>query len=282
MVIYKYVKPNGDDIIKNLRIKVSSILDFNDPFELRESIKDITPGEAAKYIDDNESCLRHIHKVVITEGKTDISYEAFLKEMRTSKRREEFIERIVANSARVLRATVENSRKDLSKIALVGCFCGESMESHHEILMWSHYTDGHKGLRIGFNKDLLLVQGTSFAEIKYEPRRLQLNPLECMRENRDDILNVFYRRVMEAKSLVWKYENEHRWYVSSKLCQKDKEDLFISISPEVIVEIVCGVNCSSKQMLEIKNLVKIKFGNGVKVKKAEIDNYEFKLNYVEC
>jgi hypothetical protein len=281
MLVYKYVKPDGDDIIKNLRIKVSNVLDFNDPFEFLPSIKEITADDVLSHLVHNEDYLSYAHKLAIEEGRTNETYELFVERIQSPGRSEKLIEKLKKDLARVLRETIERTRGETSKTALFACFCGESVETHNEILMWSHYTDGHKGLRIAFDRDLLNIQGSAFLEINYEPNRLQYNPVEYWQGGIETIGN-FYRKVLRTKSSAWAYEREHRWLVSPRICQKDDKILSVGIKPEAIVEVACGARCSEERLAFIKNLVRDKFGDKVKVKRAVIDDYEFRLNYVEC
>lgn len=280
MLIYKYVKPAGDDIIKNVRIKVNNVLDFNDPFEFLPSVKDIRDDDVLNHVVNNKDYLQHLHERAIEEGRTNETYELFVNRIQSPGGSEKLIEELKKDLTRVLRETIERTRGETSKTALFACFCGESVETHHEILMWSHYTDGHKGLRIALNRDLLNIQGSKFIEINYEPNRLQYDPVEYWQGGVGTV-NDFYHRVLRTKSSVWAYEREHRWLVSSRICQRDDKISSIGISPQAIVEVVCGAKCSEERLSFIKNLVRDKLGDNVKVKKAVIDDYEFKLNYVE-
>jgi len=283
MILYKYVSSKGEDIIRNLRIKVSSPVDFNDPFEFLASIRDITPGQVDSCMINNEKYLRHLHKLATSEGMTNKSFESFCEGIRSPTGRAVFAKKVSETLSEALRDVEIKSRNTASDIALLACFCRETREHLYEILMWSHYTDGHRGLRIAFNKDLLEIQGTKFSEIKYSPNRLQLNPLEYLDiQERDNKLKDFNSEAISTKSSAWSYENEYRWWVFPKQCHREGKDFFIRIKPEAIVEIVCGVKCSPEQVSTIKNLVNKNLGRGDIVKKAEIDNYDLKLNYVEC
>lgn len=279
MILYKYVRLDGLDIIKSLRIKVSNPKDFNDPFEFIPSIIDVSSEQAETYFFDNENYLRRLHGFALSQGKTKEPYESYVKWLRSPTGHAEILRNII-NMSDSLRVKCKELRNKSEKIALLTCFCGELIESHHEILMWSHYADSHKGLRIGFDKDLLCIQGTSFMEVNYEPNRIQLNPADYWIGGVEKLGSVF-DEVIRTKSSIWSYEKEYRWMVDAKQCQREGENSFISINPKAIVEVIYGVNCPLDKVLPISNLVRNALGDCVKIKKAVIDNLEFKLNYVE-
>ena len=281
-ILYKYVKPDGLDIIKDLHIKVSNPKDFNDPFEFLPVIVEVTSQsfDIEREIFNNNDYLDRFYNYAISEGKMDKSYELFVEEIKSPKRRAGILKSI-DNITSSLRTKCEEIKRKSDKIALVACFCEESIENHNEILMWSHYTDGHKGLRITFNADFLSsIRGSSLIKVDYDLNRVQLNPVDHFKGGAEKFNEVF-DRVIRYKSSVWLYEKEYRWPVLSELCNRKERDSFISIDPLAIEEVVCGVRCPSEQILFIKDLVRSKLGDRVKVKKAEIDEYEFKLKYVE-
>ena len=276
MIVYKYVKLDGLDIIENLRIKVSNPKDFNDPFEFIPSVLDVPLKQADDMVFNNEEYLKRLYDYAISIDQTNKSFELFVEEIRSSNGRVRILESllIVAES---LRIKCEELKAKSDEMILVSCFSGEDIERSQEVLMWSHYTDGHKGLRIAFDTDVLNIEGSSFEEIKYQANRVQLNPIDHFIGNRTRFEDVF-NEVIVSKASNWSYERECRWLVPSNKCQRYKKNSFVYINPKAIVEVVCGQRCSLKQILLIKSLVRSKLSNEVKVKRSEIDAYEFKLD----
>ena len=217
MILHKYVNLNGDDIIRNLRIKVSKPTDFNDPFEYLPHVMDISPEQMYDEVVANEGYLQHLHKYGTSVGSINKPYESYVTEIKTPAGRTRFLES-TPNIAKALRVTCKDMQGKPEWI-LMTCFCSAATESNQEILMWSHYAYGHRGLRIAFDKELLDINDKSFIEIKYEADRVQLNPLDYLRRGNPGFTGAF-SKCIKTKSSVWLYEKEYRWLVVSAQCHK--------------------------------------------------------------
>src|SRR6266700_134946 len=54
MILYKYLPPERIDVLRNRRIRFTQPADFNDPFEFRPVIKEITSEDSVKdYVEKN-------------------------------------------------------------------------------------------------------------------------------------------------------------------------------------------------------------------------------------
>lgn len=111
----------------------------------------------------------------------------------------------------------------LSKIDSWGvCCCSKTWDS---ILMWSHYTDKHTGICIGYD------ESTSDREL-YEVRYASHYPAPNKVAGTD--LPSFLKEYMLTKSAHWMYEQEHR-LINFEACEKSNP------SPYPIVDITFGV-----------------------------------------
>lgn len=281
MIVYKYVTSAGDDVIRNLRVKVTSPRDFNDPFELLPVIEDVTSEQVEQAALKNDAYLQHLHEIGKLEGRVNKPYDQFKQETQKPERSKAISKTIADGVAKSLRATAEESRTNADKIALMACFCGETTDAHHEILMWAHYAEAYKGLRIAIDSDFLHSLATPLLKMEYSKDRLRLNPINYW-ENGVQAFHDIYRRTLTSKSAAWAYENEYRWLVHLALCKKDGQHSYAHINSKAIVGVDCGVQCSPWRISSVKDLVRRNLGESVSVRKAIIDDYEFKLKYIDC
>lgn len=90
----------------------------------------------------------------------------------------------------------------LEKEAFILCFCG----TRKNILMWSHYADGHKGLCVHFNTKVRPILGA--LAVKYQ-RDYPIShfPSESPGQEHD-----FLEKSVLSKSHRWRYEKEYRLF----------------------------------------------------------------------
>lgn len=125
-------------------------------------------------------------------------------------------------------------------------------ESWNNPLMWSHYTDSHQGLCIGFsskhsffavNKIGETKQGMIALPVKYSDRRFVLT---AKKMNMKDVHDVLY-----VKSIDWKYEKEVRVIATLDKAVKIVEATPFNISlfnvpHDAICEIVIGLRATQE------------------------------------
>ena len=112
-------------------------------------------------------------------------------------------------------------------------------------LMWSHYTNGQRGVAIGLRID----------ETQYTVRAIQYNGLVSIRNQ--DFNDQTTTEILSHKLEVWNYEEEVRVFV------RDKH--FIDISIE---EVITGVAMSNADFGFIKELIE-KINPEIRIIKAE-------------
>ncbi len=280
MILYKYVKPDGIDILEKSRVKVSGVHEFNDPFELIPSVSDITERQIYKYVIHNDRYIRHLYDLALSTGRTNKPYETFKSEIKNSYSKR-INNKYVSDFTKSTRDLCKKLQIDSKDIVMISCFCGEAKGDYQEILMWAHYADAHKGFRIIFDSDYFGIKNSKLIKIRYSKNRAQLNPISYWQNGANKISEI-YEKVLRQKSIAWAYENEHRLFVSPQLCEKEGDRIFVNISLQAIIGIDCGLQCKSEQVEIIKRIVKDKYESTVKIRKTCIDNYTFKLKYCEC
>lgn len=126
-------------------------------------------------------------------------------------------------------------------------------EINNNILMWSHYSDSHKGFYIEFDAHKIFDisanylikrdQYMRFHKVEYSKEYPEINPFAT------DFDNSQYMRMITTKSIEWIYEREWR------LVYFNFPDKVVAFPEEVITAIYFGVNCSEESITECKNLL---------------------------
>ncbi|WP_439839487.1 DUF2971 domain-containing protein [Aeromonas caviae] len=117
----------------------------------------------------------------------------------------------------------EANLKDTYDTLFKMCGIVSLSETQHNLLMWSHYADQHKGLCIGYHSNLL-------SKMKF-PNSLKLpitkEPLKINYDNKktfdyefdfdyrtdNKLINSILRKVLTTKGDDWIYEKEHRFII---------------------------------------------------------------------
>jgi hypothetical protein len=147
---------------------------------------------------------------------------------------------------------------NIMRYTLENCGIVSLSETHRNLLMWAHYGAQHKGLCIGYKKDLFNNALPILSEdvrgdipyskvpfkIRYDTTRFDPNGAGIIKEKHQSIIHNILLHVLTTKSDEWIYEKEFRY----------------------IVPIMWG-DCylSSKMYFDIKN----------KNKKVDLKEYEF-------
>jgi hypothetical protein len=196
-----------ESIFEDLALWFSAPQSFNDPFDCNLSeVSSHTQEEANKF-------LEHI-----LEGRPD--RDTLLSQGTTVTQAENYL----AGS------------KD-SILSKTGILC--LSQEFDSILMWSHYTNSHKGLVI----ELDLTQDLDFflspIRVKYEETYVPTNYFMAQKES--------VTKIISTKSRCWSYEKEVR---IMKINQTGK----IKINPKAIKRVIFGCKAEPDFVSRIKNL----------------------------
>ena len=101
-------------------------------------------------------------------------------------------------SDRNFRKAIKKTKKELSKTKGILCFS----KNWKNPVQWSHYTDRHKGLCLGFD-----VPDHRLAKVDYVKERLSLN---------GEINEELMLKFLTTKFEHWSYEEEYRLFVELK------------------------------------------------------------------
>lgn len=206
--MFKFYAIPSEDIIDKLigeeaTIKLSSAFNLNDPYELKFNL-DIDPladGHEKEYYKNNPS-------------SSILDFEDWKKNA-------------IEHDGYAWYAEQQQRHSVAQTIAL-----SSFTEKNDNNLMWSHYTNNHKGICIEYKLELFEYLKTLkgylvFWKVNYSEEPPIVNGL-------DDI-NLKVEKIMFNKQWEWKYEREHRIVFLS-----DKDTEFIPIDRKFIKAIYIG------------------------------------------
>ncbi|QBA19747.1 DUF2971 domain-containing protein [Chryseobacterium indologenes] len=132
------------------------------------------------------------------------------------------------------------------------------------LLMWSHYSNSHKGYCIGFDKKILfeLLEGT-LKRIDYT-KEMPFIPLF-------DDGGIGANTILFAKSSEWEYEDEYR------ITKHFAADTVHKFPNEAVKEIILGLKLTEDEKDEILNIARSKYSHA-KFHEATMNLSEFKLD----
>lgn len=122
--------------------------------------------------------------------------------------------------------------------------CSLSRKNNNE-LMWSHYSEGHRGVAIGLTVD----------NSKYDVRPIQYTGIHYL--NGGQIEQDTPREILSHKLNVWSYEEEERVFVTDKF--------YVDIE---VKELITGRAMSNQDYSFIKEVVE-KVNPSIKIIKAQ-------------
>lgn len=186
--LYKFEKLNVQTLrnLKNAQIYFNTPASFNDPF-------DCSVLEASVTLGDNE--VVELFKRYLKAGNKIVDFEInSIKDIP-----QQYIDQIHEASDKNL---IDQQDKFLNK---TGCTCFS--EVNDNILLWSHYTDGHKGICLEFDTSFPLF--AKVKEVKYSQRFPSIDPIKMLFGSNNEISEEWLKPLC-TKYECWSYEKEWR------------------------------------------------------------------------
>ncbi len=142
-------------------------------------------------------------------------------------------------------------------------------EKKDDILMWSHYSNFHKGLVVGFHTDSLMsnYDFDFIGKVNYQ----EDYPIVSGHDETDER----FKKKFFTKSDAWSYENEWRF---SKNHIKNR---IIKLTKESFAEIVIGCEIGQNEKNKIMKETRRNFGYNIKIFEARKSDENFKLEFIE-
>jgi hypothetical protein len=226
---YRPINQFSLDIIANERIYFPVPESFNDPFDTKCSFK-----KKSTIIQSTD--VKKIKNAFPGEGPGDI----------------------LAYTKKDLTEEIDNFEQKLKNYGVLSL-----AENAKDILMWSHYSENHKGLCIEFerNESNELGDKTKTKNVNYTKNYPSLSPKALL--STEDIESSLIR-VLYTKSEHWSYEKEWRMFVP-------KGNKVYPI-PGIIKSVTFGVRASDMDIDIVRQLLT---GKDVVLYKALLKENEF-------
>lgn len=280
MRLYKYFHPDRVDVLERAQLRFSPPHAFNDPFDLKPNIQGFASREYwnAAFREALPKIVQEQYAELPEEVRARVSVEiiqALIGTKASTMEQEGFdLAQFVAPN---LRSVMETKLEEL-----IGIFC--LTEKPDNLLMWAHYADSHQGFVVEFDgADSYFNQRRSeddefchVRKVKYSDKRPTLSLSEI--ESLDTFL---------TKSLDWEYEQEWRMLMPLSMANRTIKGMPIDIHlfefPRRIVKaVILGSRANESLKRRITDILKgSKEYDHVRVRQAQIDREEFKVNIVD-
>ena len=258
MIIYKYVTSDRIDILRNACIRFTQPSALNDPFDAFPCFRDYKKG-LEEFIKKNAPKLRG--------HSTD-----------------EQIDSMPAGIDPAIKLAMEQLSDNYGILSLT--------KKKNNLLMWSHYTDSHKGFVIAFDSDAPFFKKEvkdgikGLREVTYSDKRYVL-PAGALESStpaaRETVMDHFFF----TKSQHWSYEEELR-----VLAHPEEADRKISVTDgypiclfkfprDCVKEVIFGYRMDASTRKVFQALLAADYPH-VKAFQCQLDDDEFELKVVPC
>jgi hypothetical protein len=253
MLLFRYFASHTLETLRESELKVSKASDFNDPFEFMFDLKgEMTPTLARKMMRNSKRQKDLLNELKRQEPRLS-TREA---KARLKSRRKVMINRLVSQFDSTRPEWLEKRLQNIDAHLRLVCFSAQHDDPLNEILMWSHYADSHRGVRIGFefpeaNYPFAIVP------VNYEKKRVELDFPRIGQPESSIALVTAIQKSIRTKSSAWKYENEYRLLIEPRLCRADRgfaQMEFLPFNRAWVRRVDFGLKCPipySKSILEV-------------------------------
>lgn len=278
MKLFKYLKPERIDILKNKSIRFSQPSVFNDPFEFKPVISTVaSPEYVEKYFNDNLDVLVETELSNLTEHFRYKVSKSDLRDMWND---------FFASHKHFLSQKLENTATKFSDVfteksnELIGVL--SLTEKCDNLLMWAHYADSHRGICLGFDATAdFFNRKRSENDEFYHLRKVEYSGKRPSKSMTDMCSTDMFL----LKSNDWKYEQE--WRICSVLI--DANTINEQVSPtaylfnlpgSAITEVIVGANADEALITSINEILNNDSElSHVKLKRAKVSKCEFSLEF---
>ena len=276
MILHRYFDKYGMNSIRHLEFKVSIPSEFNDPFELLPvDTNKLTPHKIKTFLKDKKF-QDNVYRIAKTEGKVKNKKEFKAKFSNKNLIVNHFLSDSYKDETWELFKSFKGASDEISHFM---CFSSEEANDYDQILMWSHYGDKHKGIRIHFDPTKLRYSYFALEKISYSETRPELDT--SLNLKGEQFLSQV-KNVLSTKSIAWQYEKEYRLFITPKYCHpkiiNGQELRFVKIPIESIIRIDLGLyfpNDIKSEMIQIVN----NNLNHTEIFQADFHKEQYKLVY---
>lgn len=234
---YRTINPNLDKVLINNELWFSNPDDFNDPFDCQIAI-------------DSSNTQQEIEQLIIENSSSPLS-----------RQKVEQLAKDMINKPQEWNKIINETIQTHINESGVCCFSSQA----DNILLWSHYTDSHKGVCLKFdvlaNPDFFIFP----MNVNYQKDYPKYNHLRDTKK--------FVHLLIKTKSDVWSYEKEVRVVKLKKGLHQFKKP--------ALVEIIFGCKSSENEINRIKDLAINSGYTDITFCKAILKKKEYGLDFIK-
>lgn len=281
MILYKY----SDSVYNTLSecaLKVSIPSQLNDPFEcLLYNDGKWTEESLLDFLSKNKEGFYHQLKsfgIITNRQDFENGFEQHNKMMRL-KINDILSERWFSNLLFQMKRKLDESLRIIS-------LSSELCKASDEILLWSHYAGGHKGIRYRFDigkiiKELNLHEN-SLRKVYYSEKRIGVD--FTVEHPTSESAQEKITKSLHTKALGWQYEVEYRLMLSKYQCSiiKNSEGNFLEMfrfPASSLKRIDLGLNCNEILKSNIVEQLKRKDYGHIELYQATLHESDYSLKY---
>jgi hypothetical protein len=304
--LYKYFHDDRIDIFENGTIRYTQPKEFNDPFEALPYIKSLadeeTISKSADKIWDKQSAFdetlakklaEHPKFQALTQDKKD------LVTLFANQKMKHIVPSLLPQMHSFFKNAMSLKGKPGGKMHqtiveaindTIGILC--LTESFDNLLMWSHYSNSHKGFVVGFDKSHRYFKRSHnkaglagyVKNVRYTKNRPEFMFFDSNRSEEENIAN-WVKNFIWVKSIEWEYENE--WRIVNTLRNADSKfdsngtKVYLFDFPlESIKSVYLGCKMLPEKKKQILSIIKGESRlNHVVVLESSIHEKMYKLNF---
>lgn len=291
LLLSKYFKfKDGYSILNKLQLKVSDAYEFNDPFEFDVYLKDdLTEEEIVKAVTNKDWLVaeyqRNVklrekfaanHKVYTAEGFAN----SILMHSRDIQEKQKYLKKKTYADMFVAANSIKKVISDGGKIL---CLVDDkSLDELGDILMWSHYADGHEGIKIYFDSTKLETMSTFHGKLNYDLNKPETSMKTYFNDNK---INVSISDLVLTKGKMWEYESEYRMLFKKDIVklignEKGIPMYGIDLPKECIVGVGIGCKCMEENVDKVLCLIDTKYNN-INLYRVDKHLRSYSLKYVK-
>jgi hypothetical protein len=274
-IAFKYCDERGLDIIRNLRLKVTPPLYFNDPFEFTPHVVCSSPNRKFKDFFGDKREQRKLY-----DQQRSLGYQGTMREFRRElrKMRPELISQGAPRIPEANRALQEKMLSHYSGEHGVVCLSKRS----DSLLMWGHYSRAHTGFVVGLDLQWKPFNAANkgMREVEYvreRPKWDTITPLEGMEANRA------LEKIIFSKNEDWAYEGELRQLFELKCLLKEtgknENSYYLEMPTHVVKCAILGLRTPAELENEVRSILSEEKLSHVSLWKAALHESQFALNF---
>jgi hypothetical protein len=256
MIIFRYFASHALESLRDARLKVARISSFNDPFECMYRASGVmTRAKAKQYLRVRLESPEFLENLMRSQPHlaTVKAARRFLKA-----NLDKYATDLIANYDSIKEAPPEEREAVMDHAFRVVCFSSSEALPLDEILLWSHYADKHRGIRIGFEFPAELTKAFRISPIAYQDERVAVDLTD---DSEEESVKKALLLSTKTKSKAWSYEKEYRLMTVLPCCvvekgADNKPIEFLSIERGWVRRIDFGARCDRQNRKAILEIVR--------------------------